>query len=450
MHIDRRRLYHLDWYLILNGLAILVVGMITLISASTSTESGPYTLLTKQMLALVAGVGLIILILSYDYRRIAGYSPHFYVATLLFIVIVLILGTIAGGAKRWIAVAGIAFQPSELMKPVMVILLARMLMQRKRENESLNLKDVFAPLVCVLVPCVLILQQPDLGTAVVILLSSLFMLWFVGLTKSTYVVLSLVGLPFVPLLWKYFMKPYQKMRILSLFNPEADPAGYGYHAIQAKIAVGSGGLLGKGYLNGTQHRLHFIPEQHTDFIFAVFGEEWGFVGSVVLFLLFSSFIYRCLKISESTSDPLGSIIAFGIASIIFTQFTINIPMTINLAPIVGIPLPFMSYGGSSLISTLIGVGFLLNVNMRRYMFQYRLTVIQMATTVCFNRSEVLSRIEPLRSTNDKTRTYPPKRCDLEEEEDQAFYRCPKCKVKNIVIEPRTKSTMRGFNAMEEK
>ena len=154
------------------------------------------------------------------------------------------------------------------------------------------------------------------------------------------------------------MKPYQKMRILSLINPELDPAGYGYHSIQAKIAVGSGGLFGKGYLNGTQHKLHFIPEHHTDFIFTVFGEEWGFVGSVVLFLLFVSFIYRCLKISQNTSDPLGSTITFGIASIIFIQFTVNILMAINLAPVVGIPLPFISYGGSSLISTLIGVGFL--------------------------------------------------------------------------------------------
>ncbi len=368
MHIDKRRLYHLDWFLILNGLAILGIGMVNLISASTSVESGPYNLLIKQMLALMAGIAVIIFILAYDYRLIAGYSRHFYIGTLLFIVIVLVLGTIAGGAKRWITVAGFAFQPSELMKPVMVLLLANMLNQRKRENESLNLKDILLPLVYVLIPCILILKQPDLGTAVIILLCSLCMFWFVGLTKSTYVFLAVVGLPCMPLIWKFLMKPYQKMRILSLFNPEADPSGYGYHAIQAKIAVGSGGLLGKGYLQGTQHKLHFIPEHHTDFIFTVFGEEWGFVGSVVLFLLFASFIYRCLKISESTSDRLGSMITFGMASILFLQFTINILMAINLAPVVGIPLPFISYGGSSLISTLIGVGFLLNVNMRRYMF----------------------------------------------------------------------------------
>ena len=368
MYIDKRRLYHLDWYLILNGLAILFVGMINLVSASRSVEGGPYNVLLKQMVALFVGICLVLLILSYDYRLIAGYSQYFYLGTLLLIVIVLVLGTIAGGAKRWITFGGINLQPSELMKPVMVLFLANMLNQRKKENEPLNLKDIILPMVYVLVPCILILKQPDLGTALVILMVSLCMLWFVGLSKSTYLFLGVVGLPIIPVLWKFGMKPYQKMRILSLFSPEADPAGYGYHSIQAKIAVGSGGFLGKGYLNGTQHKLHFIPEHHTDFIFTVFGEEWGFIGSVVLFLLFASFIYQCLKISQSTSDRLGSLITFGVASLIFVQFTVNILMAINLAPVVGIPLPFISYGGSALMSGLMGVGLLLNVNMRRYMF----------------------------------------------------------------------------------
>lgn len=254
------------------------------------------------------------------------------------------------------------------MKPVMVLMLANMLFQRKRESEHLNMKDILLPLIYVFLPVILILKQPDLGTAVVLLLSCFTIFWFVGLTKPTYVFLGIVACAAAPALWSFVMKPYQKMRILSLFNPEADPSGYGYHSIQAKIAVGSGGLFGKGYLNGTQHKLHFIPEHHTDFIFTVFGEEWGFIGSIILFLLFISFIYRCLKISKNTSEPLGAIITFGVASIIFIQFTINILMAINLAPVVGIPLPFISYGGSSLISTLIGVGLLLNVNMRRYMF----------------------------------------------------------------------------------
>lgn len=368
MYIDKRRLYHIDWFLILNGLAILAVGLMNLVSASRSVDGGSYGLVVKQVMALFVGVAILCLILAYDYRLIAGYSRYFYLGTLALIVIVFILGTMAGGAKRWLTLGSFAFQPSELMKPVMVLLLANMLNQRKKENEPLGFRDVLLPLAYVLIPCILILKQPDLGTAVVILLSCLCVFWFVGLTRSTYLFLAAVALPTVPVLWKYLMKPYQKMRVLSLISPEADPGGYGYHSIQAKIAVGSGGLFGKGFLNGTQHKLRFIPEHHTDFIFTVFGEEWGFIGSVVLFILFVSFIYRSLKISENTSDPLGSTLTFGIASIVFIQFTVNILMAINLAPVVGIPLPFISYGGSSLISTVIGVAFLLNVNMRRYMF----------------------------------------------------------------------------------
>ncbi len=368
MQIDKRRLYHLDWYLILNGIALLVIGLINLVSATRSIDSGPYNLLIKQMMAFAAGIVIMGLILAYDYRLIASYSKYFYLGTLLLIIVVLVLGTIAGGAKRWLSIAGFAFQPSELMKPVMVLLLANMLHHRKKENEPLNLKDILLPLAYIMVPCILVLKQPDLGTAVVILVSCVCVLWFVGVTKPTYAFLGTVGLASLPLLWKFMMKPYQKMRVLSLINPDLDPAGYGYHSIQAKIAVGSGGLLGKGYLNGTQHKLHFIPEHHTDFIFTVFGEEWGFIGSVILFLLFISFIYRILKISQNTADELGSIITFGIASIFFIQFTVNILMAINLAPVVGIPLPFISYGGSSMISTLLSVALLLNVNMRRYMF----------------------------------------------------------------------------------
>jgi rod shape determining protein RodA len=368
MYIDKRRLCHLDWFLILNGFIILAIGLVNLFSASRSVDGGSYGFLVKQLMAFGVGLCIMILILKYDYRLIAGYSRYFYLTILALIVIVFVLGTIAGGAKRWLTIGGFALQPSELMKPALILLLANMLHQRKKENEPLGLRDILLPLSYILIPCLLILKQPDLGTAIVVLVSCLCVLWFVGLTKPTYVFLTAVAVPSIPILWKFVMKPYQKMRILSLINPDMDPAGYGYHSIQAKIAVGSGGLFGKGYMNGTQHKLRFIPEHHTDFIFTVFGEEWGFVGSVILFILFVTFIYRCLKISQNTADPLGSTITFGIASIMFIQFTVNILMAINLFPVVGIPLPFISYGGSSLISTLIGVAFLLNVNMRRYMF----------------------------------------------------------------------------------
>jgi rod shape determining protein RodA len=368
MYIDKRRIFHLDWYLILNGMVILLIGLVNLFSATRSMDNGTYNLVIKQLISFFIGLVLLLAVLSRDYRIIAGYSRYFYLGTLFLIVVVFVIGSVGGGAKRWLNLGFITFQPSELMKPVMVLLLANMLHQRRKEGEPLSLRDIFLPMIYVLVPCALILKQPDLGTALVLLISCCCILWFVGLTKTTYATLGAGAVALVYPLWAFVMKPYQKMRILSLLNPDLDPAGANYHSIQAKIAVGSGGFIGKGYLNGTQHKLHFIPEHHTDFIFTVFGEEWGFVGSVVLFLLFISFVYRCLKISESTSDQLGSIITFGVASIIFTQFTVNILMAINLAPVVGVPLPFISYGGSSMMSMMIAVGLLLNVNMRRYMF----------------------------------------------------------------------------------
>lgn len=368
MKIDKRRLYHLDWYLIINGLAIFAVGIFNLISATSSFYSGSYNFIIKQFIAFGIGLALIVVIIRYDYKVIAEHSKWFYAAGLFFIVLVLGIGIIAGGAKRWINVFGISVQPSEFMKPILVLFLANMLYQRKRENIPLGLRDIGLPMLYIIIPFILIVKQPDLGTGVIVILVSLSILWFVGLKKSTYAVLMGFGaiIPFVA--WSYLLKPYQKMRVLSFINIDADPSGFGYHAKQAMIAVGSGKLIGKGYMSGTQHKLQFIPEHHTDFIFTVIGEEWGFIGSIILFLLFTSFIYRCLKIAQEAHDDLGSIIAFGLASIIYLQFSINVMMAIHLAPVVGIPLPFISYGGSSLVSILASVGLLLNISMRRYMF----------------------------------------------------------------------------------
>ncbi|MBA4416929.1 MAG: rod shape-determining protein RodA [Syntrophus sp. (in: bacteria)] len=368
MRIDKRRLYHLDWILICNGLALFAIGILNLVSATSSFYSGSYNFIVKQLVAFTIGVIMILVILHFDYRVIINQSKWLYWAAIALIVLVIIIGMAAGGARRWISIAGISLQPSEFMKPVLVLFLANMLYQKKRESVSLGLKDIAAPMLWTLIPFFLIVKQPDLGTGIIILLTSLAMLWFVGLKKSTYAILGVVGAVAPFIVWRYLMKPYQKMRVLSFINIDADPAGFGYHAKQALIAIGSGKFFGKGYMAGTQHKLQFIPEHHTDFIFTVFGEEWGFVGSIVFFILFLTFIYRCLKISLNAHDELGSIIAFGVTTIIYLQFTINVLMAIHLAPVVGIPLPFISYGGSSLMSVLASVGLLLNINMRRYMF----------------------------------------------------------------------------------
>ena len=368
MRIDKRHLYHLDWYLIINVLILFAIGIMNLISATSSFFSGSYTFMVKQLAAFFIGILLIMVINYYDYRVIAAQSKWLYFGVLLLIVLVLVIGMIAGGAKRWITIFGVSIQPSEFMKPILVLYLANKLYERKRDDMPLGIRDILFPLAVCIVPTILIVKQPDLGTAVIIVLVCLSLLWFVGLKRSTYAILLSIGLVAPFIFWKYLMKPYQKMRILSFINIDADPSGFGYHAKQAMIAVGSGKFFGKGYMAGTQHKLQFIPEHHTDFIFTVFGEEWGFIGSLVLFILFLSFIQRCLKVAQNSHDELGSIIAFGIASIIYFQFTINVLMAIHLVPVVGIPLPLMSYGGSSLVSILASIGLLLNISTRRYMF----------------------------------------------------------------------------------
>ena len=366
--VDKRKLYHLDWYLIINGLALFAIGIMNLVSATSSFYSGSYNFIIKQLIALAIGIVIISIIINFDYRAIAANAKLFYFISLVSIVLVLVWGMAAGGARRWISIFGISFQPSEFIKPVMVFMLAYLLHEKKRDKILLGLKDILIPLAWVVVPVVFIVFQPDLGTGVIIFLVFLAMIWFVGLKKSTYATLLSAGIVLPLIAWQYVLRPYQKQRIYTFLNIDSDPLGVGYRTKQAIIAVGSGKFFGKGYLQGTQHKLQFIPEHHTDFIYTVFAEEWGFFGSILFFLLFITFINRCMKISQQAYDELGSIIAFGLGSIIFFQFAINVLMNIHLAPVVGIPLPFISYGGSSLISVLISVGLLLNINMRRYMF----------------------------------------------------------------------------------
>jgi rod shape determining protein RodA len=366
--LDKRKIHHLDWYLVINGLLLFAVGLFNLLSAASSMSSEAYGFITKQFIAFVLGLAIILFILQYGYRAIATYSKWLYFTGLGSVILVLIIGMAAGGAKRWINIGFLSIQPSEFMKPILIVVLAYILHEKKKRNMPLGLKDIAFPLALTLVPTILIIKQPDLGTGIIVLLTSLAMLWFVGLKKSTYAALMTVALVLPPLAWRYVLKPYQKMRVYSFINIDADPSGFGYHAKQAMIAVGSGGFFGKGYMSGTQHKLQFIPEHHTDFIYTVIGEEWGFVGSIALFLLFVSFVNRCLKISQEAQDELGSIMGFGVAAMIFFQFAINILMAVHLAPVVGIPLPFISYGGSSLLSVLASIGLLLSVGMKRYMF----------------------------------------------------------------------------------
>jgi rod shape determining protein RodA len=235
-------------------------------------------------------------------------------------------------------------------------------------TRGFTLRQLFTPVILVLIPFALIVRQPDLGTALLIVLIAGSMTVFVKIERRSFLYLVATGMVTIPLVW-FFLKDYQKQRILTFLNPDRDPLGAGYHIIQSKISIGSGMLAGKGYLKGTQNALSFLPEQHTDFIFSVLAEEWGFVGSAILILLFLLLIIWGLNIAHSCRDPFGTIIAVGISAMIFWQVFVNIGMVMGLMPVVGVPLPFISYGGSSIATMMIAVGLLINVSMRRFMVE---------------------------------------------------------------------------------
>jgi len=277
-------------------------------------------------------------------------------------------GLIRLGAQRWLRILWFNFQPSELMKLIVVIFLARYFskqgMSLRQDVEEWGFpKAVLVPFVFIFLPMYLILNQPDLGTAIFILLIFITML-FIAQVNLKFIIFILVGIIFSsPLFW-LFLKEYQRVRLLVFLNPNADPLGKGYTIIQSRIAVASGGVLGRGWLEGSQSQLHFLPESHTDFIFATFAEQWGFIGSLVLLLFYYLLIRYSLRVAQKAPDYFGYLLAGGIAIILSTQILINIAMTMGLAPVVGLPLPLLSYGGSSLLVTFISVGILMNIEKR--------------------------------------------------------------------------------------
>jgi rod shape determining protein RodA len=275
-------------------------------------------------------------------------------------------GIITSGAQRWVKIGPLSFQPSEFVKISLILAMAKFF-HRPPHPKGYSLRQLLLPFFLLLLPMVLILKQPDLGTAIILLLVSFSILIFVKIRWSSLLTIGLAGGVAVPLFWG-FLKEYQKKRIITFFNPDLDPLGAGYHLIQSKIAMGSGGILGKGLMKGTQCKLGFLPEQQTDFIFSALGEEWGLVGSLLVVGLYFVLILWGLRVAVQAKDRFGAILAFGVVAMLFWHVFINIGMVLGMMPVVGIPLPLLSYGGSFILSTLIGVGFLLNVSMRRYLF----------------------------------------------------------------------------------
>jgi rod shape determining protein RodA len=363
--IDRRLFCHFDWTLIGMVLLIASIGILNLYSAtSCGGDATPFCL--KQIFWLLIGLAVMLMVAFIEYRYYSDFAYIFYVLALVLLFGVLVYGIITSGAQRWVRIGSLSFQPSEFVKISLILVLAKFF-QQPSTREGYSLKDLPYPLLLLLLPMVLIIKQPDLGTAIILLLVFFSILIFVKVRWTSLLALLLGGGILLPLLWS-FLKDYQKRRILIFFNPNLDPLGAGYHIIQSKIAVGSGGIIGKGFMEGTQSKLGFLPEQQTDFIFSALGEEWGLIGSLFLVGLYWVLILWGLRIAVHSKDRFGAILSFGVVAMLFWHIFINIGMVLGLMPVVGIPLPLLSYGGSFLFSTLIGIGLLLNVSMRRYLF----------------------------------------------------------------------------------
>jgi rod shape determining protein RodA len=363
--LDRRLIINFDWPTIITALLIAAVGVVNIYS-STYPHSGTTTpLFLKQIYWLFMGFGLMALILTFDYRTFIRYAYPFYIFCLLLLVMVMIFGRSSSGSQRWFQLGVISFQPSELTKIAIILALTRFFAE-KENLQGYDLRDLAVPFLLVGVPTFLIFRQPDLGTVILLALIFTSILIFAGVRRKTWLVIGSGVAVAIPIFW-HFLKDYQKNRLLTFINPDLDPLKTGYHITQSKIAVGSGTFFGKGYLHGTQSQLHFLPEQHTDFIFSVLAEEWGFLGGFVLLFLLLFLISRGVKIAKTSKDRAGSILAIGVTAMLFWQTFINVGMVVGMVPVVGVPLPLMSYGGTSLITTLIGIGILMNISMRRFM-----------------------------------------------------------------------------------
>jgi len=365
LRIDRRLLANFDFVLLILLLVVCAAALSNLYSASYPPKSLATTPYIKQGVFLLISFAIFLVIVCIDYQELLFWNYPMYVLVLLLLVFAIFMGHEANGSQRWINLGFFKLQPSELAKMIMVITLASYY-ARKEVVYGYSLKQLIVPIVLTGIPFLLILLQPDLGTAMMIAIIFVSMTIFVRLKLSTYMILGATAVTLVIFAWEKVLKPYQKQRIQTFLHPEDDPMGNGYQILQSKIAVGSGGKFGKGYLEGTQGHLHFLPERHTDFAFAVWGEEWGFVGSLIFLGVYFFLLVWGLYIAMNARDRFGVLLAFGVVILIFWQAVINILMILGFLPVVGIPLPLVSYGGSSLLTTMIGFAILMNIRMRRF------------------------------------------------------------------------------------
>lgn len=366
MRFDRRLISHFDWTLLLLIFAILGAGVLAVYSATFDGQQRLSPLAVRQLSWAVIGLVCMFVAFAVDYRRLERWVYVPYGISIVLLILVPVFGSFGGGARRWINLGVFSLQPSELAKVTLLLVLARYY-HRYAPPGGYRLPDLIYPALLAAIPAGLVLAEPNLGTTVILGLIFLTLTFASGLRLGSLLLVAVAGGGLLPFLWQH-MKPYQKQRVLSFLNPDQDPLGAGYHMIQSKITIGSGMLWGKGFLQGTQNRLDFLPEKHTDFVFAVVAEEWGFVGTVVLLALYGALMAKLLTIAWQARDRFGFCLAIGAVSVVFWQLLINLGMNLGILPVVGVPLPLLSYGGSSLLTVMMCLGLALNVSTRRSIF----------------------------------------------------------------------------------
>jgi rod shape determining protein RodA len=359
--VDRRLLQNVDWSLLAAAAGLITMSALTLASLNVGRAGGAVAF--RQLAWVGVGFMVLIVVAFLDYRRLVRMAPLVYVLGLGALVAVFLLGRSVSGARRWIVVGPLSMQPSELFKIAFVLTIVWWL--TSRWAQPLGRVTVALMLPVIAVPFVLIVKQPDLGTALLLFPVTAALLVGAGARLRLLSGLLLAGMAALPVAW-LVMKDYQRERIMVYLDPFRDPLGSAYNVIQAKIAIGSGQLLGKGIAGATQSRLAFLPERHTDFVFAVFAETWGFVGCLVLLVCYAWLLLRGFDIAAAAREPVGRLVALGATTLVASQVLINVGMVTGLLPVVGIPLPFMSYGGSSMVVSLTALGLLLSVRMRQF------------------------------------------------------------------------------------
>lgn len=365
LRFDRRLILHFDWVMLLMLVLVSGMALANLYSSTWDGSGSASPVFFKQLYLFVAALFLILLFISVDYIELATFGYLMYGGVVLLLLYTTLFVDTIAGTQRWINLGFFKLQPSEPAKLTLVLVLASCY-SKNEVRDGYRIRDLIKPGILTAIPFVLIMIQPDLGTALMLGILFVSMTLFVKLRWSTVGILGGAGLACVLFGWKYLLKDYQRRRIETFLNPEGDPMNHGYQIMQSKIAVGSGKTFGKGFMEGTQGHLNFLPERHTDFAFSVWGEEWGFAGAVFFLSCYFFLLLWGINIALSARDKFGVLLAYGLVMMIFWQAVINLFMIMGFLPVVGIPLPLFSYGGSSLITTMVAIGILMNIRMRRF------------------------------------------------------------------------------------